>query len=419
MPRLWIARLLILLVTLLVAASAAAQEARSPAQLCEAALPVADPSARLYTAPEQVLQAGVDYRAIFCTESGPIYVDLYEDYAPLAVNSFVFLAERGYFNNTTFHRVLEGFMAQGGDPTATGSGGPGYEFANEAVGFLTFNAPGVLAMANAGPNTNGSQFFITTGAAPHLGYDYSIFGGVLEGDASTIRLRDPNVDTAPGARLDTVLLITDPATVQTTFTPPVAPTSEEVLAAMSGIQQLIPPEIADTLTLSTALQTTEEALAGEPEAGRASLEALFSAHQHNYRVNAVISNSGCDFNRIDFAATSYTLDAYASKAAAAAALADPALTALATAEGYGEAQFSPDLATPYYLREQIICDQAIVTIMTNWQRERFLASVTIGFPASNTDLIPALPRILSQVVGLNFYEAFLGDVFLRELQQTP
>src|SRR5262249_43314310 len=153
-------------------------QAKTPTEICAASVPASNPDTRSYSEPEQVLLPGVNYRAIFCTEAGPIYADLFEQYAPLTVDSFVFLATRGYFNNTTFHRVIQAFMAQGGDPTATGTGGPGYEFKNEVAGFLYFDQPGILAMANAGPDTNGSQFFITTSTQPltTLDYNYSIFG---------------------------------------------------------------------------------------------------------------------------------------------------------------------------------------------------------------------------------------------------
>lgn len=391
--------------------------AQTPTDLCTAALPAADPATRTYTQAEQVLEAGIDYRAIFCTEGGPIYVDLYEGYAPLAVNNFVFLAQQGYFNNTTFHRVLQDFMAQGGDPTGTGMGGPGYQFPNEAVGFLTFSKAGVLAMANAGRDTNGSQFFITTAATPHLGYDYSIFGGVLEGDARVIRLRDPEADTTPGARLDTVLIISDPATVQTTYVAPAAPTAEEYRDALAAGQALITPDLADTLALTTTLQTTEEALAAAPEASREALTTWFNTHSEAFRVSAVIENRACNLDLIDFASTTYTLDAFGSKADAAAALSDPVLADLSTAEGYGEAQTSPDLPGVYYLRNHTVCDQPVVTAMTRWQRERFVATLTVTFPAANAELIPVLPRILNQGVGLQFFEPLLVDVFTRELAQ--
>jgi cyclophilin family peptidyl-prolyl cis-trans isomerase len=126
-------------------------------------------------------------------KGGEFTIELYPDKAPLTVNNFVFLAREGFYNGVTFHRVLEGFMAQGGDPTGTGMGGPGYEFVNEDSD-LTFNKAGVIAMANAGRDTNGSQFFITFGPAPQLNGDYTIFGQVIEGMdvVNGITRRDPN-----------------------------------------------------------------------------------------------------------------------------------------------------------------------------------------------------------------------------------
>ena len=127
---------------------------------------------------------------------GQFKMELYPDKAPITVNSFVFLACKGFFDGTTFHRVLEGFMAQGGDPTGTGAGGPGYQFVNEDSD-LTFDKDGVVAMANAGRDTNGSQFFITFGAQDFLNGGYTIFGQVTEGMdvVNSITRRDP--DQAP------------------------------------------------------------------------------------------------------------------------------------------------------------------------------------------------------------------------------
>jgi cyclophilin family peptidyl-prolyl cis-trans isomerase len=124
---------------------------------------------------------------------GEFVIQLYPDKAPLAVNSFVFLAREGFFNGVTFHRVLDGFMAQAGDPTGTGGGGPGYQFDNEDSD-LTFDKAGVVAMANAGRDTNGSQFFITFGPTPHLNGGYTIFGQVVSGldIVNGLRRRDPN-----------------------------------------------------------------------------------------------------------------------------------------------------------------------------------------------------------------------------------
>jgi peptidylprolyl isomerase len=147
-------------------------------------------------APPMTIDQSKQYTAtVKMAKGGEFTIQLFPDKAPNTVNSFVFLARQGFFDGTTFHRVLEGFMAQGGDPTGTGGGGPGYQFANEnPTG--TFDKAGVVAMANAGPNTNGSQFFITFGQAPLNGSDYTIFGQVTSGMdvVNAITRRDPQTN---------------------------------------------------------------------------------------------------------------------------------------------------------------------------------------------------------------------------------
>ena len=143
--------------------------------------------------PETVIDTSKEYTATVKMEKGGEFViQLYDDQAPLTVNSFVFLARDGYFDGVTFHRVIDGFMAQGGDPSGTGRGGPGYQFQNEDSE-LTFDKAGVVAMANAGRNTNGSQFFITFGPVPQLNGGYTIFGQVTSGMdvVNAITRRDP------------------------------------------------------------------------------------------------------------------------------------------------------------------------------------------------------------------------------------
>lgn len=145
-------------------------------------------------APAMSIDKTKKYMAIFkLAKGGEFTVQLFADKAPNTVNSFVFLAREKYFDGTTFHRVLDGFMAQGGDPTGTGMGGPGYKFANEDSD-LKFDKPGVLAMANAGRDTNGSQFFITFVATPQLDGGYTIFGQVTDGMdiVNGITRRDPD-----------------------------------------------------------------------------------------------------------------------------------------------------------------------------------------------------------------------------------
>ena len=157
-------------------------------------------------APSMTIDPTKQYVATIETEKGNIVAELYADKAPLTVNNFVFLARQGYYDNTTFHRVIEDFMAQAGDPSGTGRGGPGYQFADEFDADLTFDGPGILAMANAGANTNGSQFFITFAATPWLNGRHTIFGKVTAGMdvLFSISLRDPQTAATPGDLITTI-----------------------------------------------------------------------------------------------------------------------------------------------------------------------------------------------------------------------
>ena len=143
--------------------------------------------------PPNALDDGTQYEATIVTSDGSMTFELYADEAPLAVNNFVSLSRDGFYDGLTFHRVLEGFMAQGGDPTGVGTGSPGYRFEDEVDPNLIFDSRGILAMANSGPDTNGSQFFITFVPTPHLDGNYTIFGKLIQGDTvlSAINLRDP------------------------------------------------------------------------------------------------------------------------------------------------------------------------------------------------------------------------------------
>lgn len=146
--------------------------------------------------PPMTIDPTKQYLATIKTEKGDIVIELFPDVAPVAVNSFVFLANNDWFDGVTFHRVIPGFVAQSGDPSGTGFGGPGYAFDNEIAPDLRFDQPGVVGMANSGPGSNGSQFFITLGPAPHLDGSYTIFGRVIEGMDVVNRLtpRDPQQD---------------------------------------------------------------------------------------------------------------------------------------------------------------------------------------------------------------------------------
>jgi len=166
------------------------------------------------SAPKMAIELTNRYFALFKTEAGDFKIELYASQAPITVNNFVFLARDGYYDNTTFHRVISDFMAQGGDPTGTGRGGPGYQFADEFHSALKHNQEGILSMANAGPNTNGSQFFITYGPTPHLDRRHSVFGKVIEGyeNVQAIRERDPMYDRQPGTKIFTIEIIEEKLT---------------------------------------------------------------------------------------------------------------------------------------------------------------------------------------------------------------
>ncbi len=158
--------------------------------------------------PEMKIDPKKKYTAKFSTDKGDIVVDLFADKAPRTVNNFVFLANEGFYDGTIFHRVIQDFMAQGGDPTGTGSGGPGYRFQDEFGSGLKHDKPGMLSMANAGPNTNGSQFFITHVPTPWLDGKHAIFGQVTQGMdvLMSIPPRDPMNRAAPAVKLNKVTI---------------------------------------------------------------------------------------------------------------------------------------------------------------------------------------------------------------------
>jgi cyclophilin family peptidyl-prolyl cis-trans isomerase/protein-disulfide isomerase len=160
--------------------------------------------------PPMTIDPRNQYIATLKTEKGQVVLQLYPDKAPLAVNSFVFLARSGWYDGITFHRVLPGFVAQTGDPSGTGQGNPGYMFNSEIDPALKFDGAGVVGMANSGPDTNGSQFFITYAPAPDLNGGYTIFGKVLSGmdvlEQLTPRNPQPGVSLPPGDKLITVTI---------------------------------------------------------------------------------------------------------------------------------------------------------------------------------------------------------------------
>ncbi len=159
--------------------------------------------------PGMIVDPKKSYQAVLRTEKGDITLRLFADKVPNTVNNFVFLAREGFYNGTTFHRVISDFMAQGGDPTGMGIGGPGYRFKDEFHPLLRHDKPGVLSMANSGANTNGSQFFITHVPTPWLDDKHSVFGQVVEGMDVLLSIpeRDPQRPKYTGVKLNRVDII--------------------------------------------------------------------------------------------------------------------------------------------------------------------------------------------------------------------
>jgi cyclophilin family peptidyl-prolyl cis-trans isomerase len=199
------------LVALLAAACGGSDSAPAPAGAFSCSPTGA--AATSYDGPEQVISQGRDYQAtITMANGGQIVVDLFPEEAPITVNNFVFLACQGFYDGVTFHRVLPGFVAQGGDPTGTGTGGPGYTIAHEADNGLLFDRPGLISMAHTGqPHSTGSQFFITYAPVPQLDPDFTVFGEVVEGMDVALALtpRDPeqNPNAPPGDVIQSIRVV--------------------------------------------------------------------------------------------------------------------------------------------------------------------------------------------------------------------
>lgn len=159
------------------------------------------------TPPAMQIDPNKRYQATFHTSKGDFTAELFASQAPITVNNFVTLARDGFYNGTTFHRVIRGFMAQGGDPTGTGTGGPGYQWNDEPGALaLPHDSAGILSMANAGRNTNGSQFFITFAPTPHLNGKHAVFGRIVSGMdvVNSLRERDPQRDRQPGDAITSI-----------------------------------------------------------------------------------------------------------------------------------------------------------------------------------------------------------------------
>ena len=159
--------------------------------------------------PSLEIDAEKNYTAVVHTDKGDITLQLFTDKTPNTVNNFIFLARQGFYDGTIFHRVISDFMAQGGDPTGTGTGGPGYRFEDEFHPSLRHDKAGILSMANAGPNTNGSQFFITHVSTPWLDNKHSVFGQVIDGMKVLLSIppRDPSKRDAPEVKITSIEIL--------------------------------------------------------------------------------------------------------------------------------------------------------------------------------------------------------------------
>lgn len=405
-------------------ASVIVTEPGTPASLCEAA---GEPEALVdnqFTQPEEVLEEGTDYRAVFCTDAGAIYVDLYEKQSPVAVNNLLFLASKGYYNQTIFHRVIEDFMAQAGDPTGTGSGGPGYQFNDEFAPYLIFDRPGLLAMANAGTNpqtgagTNGSQFFITTSLTPHLDYRHTIFGEVLEGyeNVEAIQLRDPATG-GDATGLNTVLIVTDPSLVETTYEgAPVATqadveealSSNSILAAATALFGQFP---AEEVTIETTSMAPEAAIEAAPNSVKASLESFLDENEVEYVVSSTMSAANCELEIIPFISIGYTVYATPSAEIATAALEKADTAVLGVANGLANVGgFAYD--QPVYTGETNACDVGATAGRVFYTRGRYIIEAEAVIPA-DAQFTPAV--MIEQLSSIIFDRA-LSSVIRDELR---
>lgn len=401
---------LALMLLALLASVALADDKASPQALCERAHP-GQLTRMQFEAAEQVLEADKDYRAIFCTSAGAIYVDLYETLTPITVNNFVFLARQGYFDSTTFHRVIPGFMAQGGDPTASGRGGPGYRFGDEPVGFLTFDRPGLLAMANAGPGTNGSQFFITTAPTPHLNYKHTIFGDVLIGQeiVENIRERDPQADAGPGETLHTVIIIDAPAVLDNSLVPSLEPaTPDQVAARFAAFISSLPPTLPVDEDRSGAFSTDDLAATVAADQREAFL-AFAAEHGHEHRQRAQLINKACD-ESIFFSQLGYWVDVYADSAAAKAAAQDAFMLQWLESYGYASEAGSQGL----YRAAATACDGAPgFHLLSLKSIGRFLVTLDVLVAEAILDQVSAASLLANLALQI---EPGFADIYRPEIR---
>ena len=401
-----------LMVLLAVFSAAVAQAAPSPQELCDTREP-APLTLMQFEMPEFVLEPGVDYRAILCTSAGAIYVDLYEKLTPQTVNNFIFLARQGYYDSTSFHRVIPNFMAQAGDPTGTGRGGPGYQFGDEPVGYLVFDRPGLLAMANAGPGTNGSQFFITTAPTPHLNHKHTIFGDVLVGAevVETIRERDPATATQVGETLRTVLVISDLATVDNSAALETLPAQQDaVLAAFEAFRASFPPSLPSNPDTSGSFDA-QQISAGLPEGMRSDFLDYAESYGHDYRYRVQAENVDCE-PAIYFSSLGYQVDIFADAQAAIDALSDPYIAELMQSQDYEAVE--PGVNA--YLREVPTCaDEAGWQMLALYTTGRYLVALDVLVGQAVLQQAGVSPQALLANLSLQIEPGF-SDIFRREIR---
>ncbi|MFC1960861.1 peptidylprolyl isomerase [Chloroflexota bacterium] len=375
MPKLTLVALLALTLALLVA-PVAAQDAPTPAEICAAATPASTGNQGPYESAEDVLAEDADYLAVFCTSAGPVLIDLFEEQTPATVNNMVFLAEQGYYDNTNFHRVIQDFMAQAGDPTNTGSGGPGYQFEDEIVDDLVFDRAGLLAMANAGAGTNGSQFFITTAATDWLNGNHTIFGEVLAGydNVEDIQIRDPQGSFGPGTLLETIVILDDPVLVsveEETFAPvtradveatwELLPVDASTLMGRYGMGFNF-PELQDMFSLDeeiTGIYETDAVVALAPAAVQDDLAEFYATYNHEYSGLVATVNEDCALKVTEMGfpvyRLQYQLDVFATPEDAEAAFADGTWSQLQLDQGLIPVEI-PSIG-PIFTGTTAACDQ--------------------------------------------------------------
>lgn len=419
-----LALLLMLVVSLVAVWPSAAQDSlrTTPNQLCETAQPnIVTPETRRFNQAEQVLEEGIDYRAIFCTEKGAIYVDLFEQYTPITVNNFVFLAESGYYNNSIFHRVIAGFMAQAGDPVGNpaGTGGPGYQFEDEVRPFLGMSNAGWLAMANAGAGTNGSQFFLTRDATTWLHGKHTVFGKVLEGQDVIDSLT--NVEgTGQGDALHTILIVTDPSLVESSFEAEAIPSAADVQGIIEGFF-----EGDDTLQQVDGYAYTdiESAVGAFEGAATTTLQRLYETHGFQFDAGGFWVAAQCAENPV-LQGLGFSLIDWGTASNAADFLSDVGLDEFLTANGFSaQSGVSDDFEVAGYPDGLIyeapiseICDSPSTRYLLIWNQERFTLTIDIvvldGVIPSN-QIIPIILQNVGYALAGPFDSIIVNSLYVE------